>query len=189
MNENSVEKIFKNEIVKNISVHVIGWILLISLVSVFWGKDLGDFNRLIEYSAVWLVYIAIFYLNFLWLLPNIVIKGRRIFFFVLTILMLLSGYYVNDEIKQGLFKPNRDEYQKRRPISNEEIDQKARPKPKPIPKDDYQKRRPRPNEEIDQKARPKPKPIPESSLFFLEGLTILFLQQKIRLLPICSILI
>ncbi len=112
-------------------IHVLAWIIIIAFVSFFVGRDLADKNFLQKYILLWIVHLLIFYINYFLLLPNLIIKKRRVLFLFFIIALLFSGFYINTYIK-GIKKPQQNEQRKDQPQKNNQ-DKRKPPPPPPRP--------------------------------------------------------
>jgi two-component system, LytTR family, sensor kinase len=60
-----------------------------------------------------LIYVLIFYLNYFWLIPKILFKGKKLYYYLITAALIVSLYIINDSVNKYIFekpkfKPERE---------------------------------------------------------------------------------
>ena len=90
-----------------IALHVIAWIIVIIiplyLSNVFGG---GHVERLYEFYVHIFSAVIIFYMGYLWLVPNFFLKERKTTYLIILIIMIISIYFLTVFIKDHfLFDP------------------------------------------------------------------------------------
>ena len=125
-------KLFKNILINKkrrirLFTHIAGWTIVFFSVSFFTGKELSDKNYLVNYLLVWMVHLSIFYVNYFFFIPNMVIKKRRIPFLFLILALLVSAYFLNTYIKEG----NRKKARVEQPKLQKDEHRKKPPPPRP----------------------------------------------------------
>ena len=91
-----------------ILMHISAWFVLIILPQIiinrYWHNNIVDLK--FYFNAV--IYITIFYLNYLWLLPRYYFKEKKGTYFGLAMIILVGLFFVLDSINQISFNPERD---------------------------------------------------------------------------------
>ncbi len=114
---------------RNIIIHSIAWLIIILFVSFFLTGNLSDPNSLKRHILIWFVHLSIFYLNYFLLIPNILIRKRRLIFIPLILIMLFSGYKINLHIKRGAPPPPRNDLPQR-PSGEKRAEHRPPPPPR-----------------------------------------------------------
>jgi len=91
------------------SLHVLAWLVLIILpqfiINRYWGNR-DNINWHFFSNAA--IYGIIFYLNYLWLVPNYYFRNKRYKYFIFAALIIAVAYFLNYEIGELLRNPERD---------------------------------------------------------------------------------
>jgi len=93
-----------------ITLHLIAWIIVIS-IPLYLSNAFGDNNmqRVYEFYLHTLSAIIIFYLGYLWLVPQFFLKEKRVAYIVMLVTLILLTYFITDFIKDHfLFDPIQD---------------------------------------------------------------------------------
>lgn len=88
----------------SVLLHVIGWTIFIILplyLLVFYSQH--DSSFLYRVYVQTLIYVAIFYINYLWLIPRFFIRGNKRYYFISAALVIVSFYFVIETANTYIF--------------------------------------------------------------------------------------
>jgi two-component system, LytTR family, sensor kinase len=88
----------------SVSLHVIAWIIIFAFpVYVFTFESHTNDQFFFRFFLHAIAYVAIFYLNYLWLVPSFFIKGKKRNYFIITILVI-GCFYLAIEAGSNLYE-------------------------------------------------------------------------------------
>ena len=93
-----------------IILHALAWIILIILPQYLSGRYFGN-NRLFTW---WFfvntsTYVVIFYVNYLFLVPRLFFKGKRLIYFLSALVLLVGIYFLTEVSNETFFRRQRND--------------------------------------------------------------------------------
>ncbi len=79
--------------IKSIAVHILVWALLFVLNFIFIKNNRFKFDFLFHLK-IWSVYLLVFYINYLLLIPILLFKKKTFFYIIASIALLTSAYFI-----------------------------------------------------------------------------------------------
>lgn len=88
----------------SILLHIVAWSILflipIYLITVEMDRDLFFVQRVYLRT---IIYVLIFYLNYFWLIPALLFKGRKVRYYISMAAIIVSLYVLNEGINRSVF--------------------------------------------------------------------------------------
>ena len=101
-------KIFK--IIRLVIFHIAGWVLIYLLPPLVMQSEIKPPSDPRDF-IYWIVVIIFFYVNYLWLIPRFLSKGRLVAYFLGIAIMLTTTYFANELF--GRYERNREQIEHR----------------------------------------------------------------------------
>ncbi|MBN1199441.1 MAG: sensor histidine kinase [Bacteroidales bacterium] len=91
-------------------IHILAWIILFTFPLILITRDEGRESRflLINYVQT-LFYCCIFYVNYLWLIPRLFFRQKRLVYLLVAVLLIVAAALLTEGISGSLFSPRLEE--------------------------------------------------------------------------------
>ncbi|OFX79871.1 MAG: hypothetical protein A2X12_07750 [Bacteroidetes bacterium GWE2_29_8] len=161
--------LYKNVI--NVAIHVFIWGLLFSINYLF----IDDFRIKIDmYFQIktWLIYLFVFYVNYLFLIPYILFKKKVLIYVIASFLLVIGSYLIKDNITRTYFQKQLNQNELEFQIGKHEFDH-SRP---PLPQGYEDKKWNKPDSKFDHQfgSHPPKKPKFDMMLFGIYGISLIY---------------
>jgi len=118
-----------NKTVRNIFLHIAGWIMLYLLPPLILQTEIKLPSNFGDYMY-WIIIIACFYINFLWLIPHFLSNRKFAAYFLFITMMLAFNYTANEIYVKRVYHPENMRRSAPGQQRTDDIDQSRRRRPR-----------------------------------------------------------